>query len=232
MSQQTHPLNIASAIRILGADPRKGPEGLKAAYRAAVKRVHPDRPGGDAESLRAVIEAYELLRASAPVFVTPPPERPKPAVTLAISPTEALSGGRHLTRAADGREVYVTLPAGLRAGDLVRIAGELRTVTIASGEGLAVIGDHLCMTVAISAEVLRRGGAVTVTTPLGERAIRITRHDGMRGLVRVVGRGLPPRAGHPRGDLLIRLEASAPVRPAAESVAQSKQRQFNDHWAA
>ena len=232
MSQGQSVLTAANAARILGADLEQGPKALQAAFRAAVKRAHPDRPGGDAQRLRAVIEAYNFLKASAPEPARETAARPTPAPTLEITPVEALCGGRHLTQAVDGRKIYVILPAGLRAGDQVRVAGQVRGIAIASQDGLAVIGDHLCLSVDTQVAILRQGGTVSVETPLGPRTIRITRQDGVRGLVRVVGKGLPPRAGRPRGDLLIRLRAVASSDDAAESEAQSKLRRFAADWAA
>ena len=52
--------------RILGLDPAKSPSAqeLKASYRAAVKRYHPDQ-GGDEGALRLVVEAHDYLRSRA-----------------------------------------------------------------------------------------------------------------------------------------------------------------------
>jgi len=220
-----------SAARILGVDPEIDPEGLKRAFRAAVKAAHPDRPGGDAERLRMVIEAFEWLSAhpaTKPAFVG---ERPEPPPILEITPVQALCGGRQRTRTWDGREIYVSLPPGLRAGDPVRIAGRMMNIAITSSDGAAVIGDHLCLSANVDPQVLRLGGTIIVETPLGPHSLRVTRQDGIRGLVRVAGKGLPPRAGRPRGDLLLRLwpVASSQTEP---SEAQTKRRQFMADWAA
>jgi curved DNA-binding protein len=221
-------LNAVSAARLLGVAVGEGPEGLKRAFRAAVKAAHPDRPGGDAEQLRRVIEAYEWLKAAAP---PPSAARPDPTPILEISPVEALCGGRHLTATADGRRIYVGLPPGLRAGDQVRVAGQIRVVAIAGEAGAAVIGDHLCLSVEVGPRLLSLGGTVLVETPVGPRSVRITRQDAIRGLVRVVGKGLPPRAGRPRGDLLLRLRPAAPGAAEA-SESEDKLRRFTADWAA
>jgi len=235
MSQGEYPPEIARAARLLGVDDWQDPQALKTAFRTAVKRVHPDRPGGDAGRLRAVIEAYDLLKAPAPARSPRPAPRqsgrPAAKAVLEITPTEAMCGGRHPIRTKDGRDLFIRLPPGLRAGDQVRVAGELCRVSVASLDGLSVLGDHLCVSATASAMILRYGGAITVSTPLGPRAVRISRQDGERGLVRVAGRGLPPRGEHPRGDLLVRLFA-APQGAPAETMTQDKLRRFVADWAA
>jgi len=50
-------ISITQARLILGVDAAAGDEVLRRAFRAAVKASHPDRPGGDGERLRQVIEA-------------------------------------------------------------------------------------------------------------------------------------------------------------------------------
>lgn len=230
MTAPGHTLDRARAARLLDVEETAADEVVRAAFRAAVKAVHPDRPGGDVHRLRAVIEAYDLLRGQpAPVPATL--RHPPPPPILEISPLEAFSGGRRALRAADGRDLAAYLPAGLRAGDQVRIAGEIMTVTVSAETDLAVIGDHLCVTIDADQSLLRHGGLVTLATPLGRRTVRVTRQDGLRGIVRLAGEGLPPRGARPRGDLLVRLRP-APETPAAETAAQAKLRRFTAVWAA
>jgi curved DNA-binding protein len=230
------------AARILGVRSSEGPEGLQAAYRAAVKQFHPDLVGGDADRLRLVIEAYGVLKAELRAGRWPqqpqhrqtqPPPRWEPGPSgpvQEISPIEALFGGRRLTQAADGRKLYVFLPAGLRAGDQVRVAGQLRHVRIASRDGLSVVGDHLCQAVQTEFTLLRHGGSLVVETPMGARTVQISRQDGARGVVRLAGLGLPPRADRPRGDLLLHLQAASAGAP--RGTAQDPRRGFAAAWAA
>jgi len=235
MSQGDQPLNAERAARRLGTQPGLSAEALQTAFRVAVKQAHPDRPGGDDQSLRAVIEAYHFLKSAQAELQVAAPDgdhRPAPPPILQISPVEALCGGRHRTRTLDGREVYVSLPAGLRAGDAVRVAGVLCSVTIVSQDGLAVIGDHLCQTAVVDPAVLRKGGNIRIRYPLGSVSLRINRLDAERGLARLVGRGLPARGDRPRGDLLLRLEAAEPSAPPQPSEAQTKLRRFTADWAA
>jgi curved DNA-binding protein len=59
-------LSISSARAILGVAPGADERELRAAYREAAKRAHPDRPGGDAALFRDVLAAYRLLQELPP----------------------------------------------------------------------------------------------------------------------------------------------------------------------
>ncbi len=227
MSQGEPVIDAARAAEQLGVEWPCEPDALRAAFRAAVKRAHPDRPGGDAAKLRAIIEAHELLRGQPPSVASPRNTAP---LILEITPVEALRGLRRAVL-CDGALREMRLPAGLRAGDRVRLGGALRTVTITSQDGLAVIGDHLCVSVEVEPQWLRQGGALEVTTPLGSRQLRITRQDAVRGLSRIVGAGLPARGDRMQGDLLVWLKPMAAVEPA-QTPAQTKLRRFAAAWAA
>lgn len=70
MSGSRANIGVGAALNLLGLPPAADGETLRRAFNAAVKASHPDRPGGDHERLRQVIEAYSLLR------VRPPPPSP------------------------------------------------------------------------------------------------------------------------------------------------------------
>ena len=236
MSQGDSVFEAAKAARLLGVDPDCAEDTLAAAFRAQVKLCHPDRPGGDPERLRAVIAAYHGLRArpriprsAAPR--TAPVRAPSPTI-FEISAMEALQGVRRAVGAAGGRSRLARLPAGLRAGERVRLGGEVMTIAIVSAGAFGVIGDHLCLTQMVEPQVLRQGGLVAVETPDGPRQVRITRQDAIRGLARLSGAGLPARGARPQGDLLIWLKAEAASEDRPETPAQVKLRRFTADWAA
>lgn len=87
---------------VLGVSPGAKPEAIRRAYLRQARRWHPDRPTGDAEQMRAVNEAWEILgdirsRAaydrslargvprspspSQPAGSRPPPNAPRPAAS-------------------------------------------------------------------------------------------------------------------------------------------------------
>ncbi|WP_456430492.1 J domain-containing protein [Nitratifractor sp.] len=53
---------IQDALERLGLPRMVTAREVKRRYRELARRYHPDRPGGDAEKMRGVQEAYDLLR--------------------------------------------------------------------------------------------------------------------------------------------------------------------------
>ena len=233
-------MSAREALGVLGlaaADPRQ----LRRAYLAAVKAAHPDKPGGDAERLRRVIESYELLRdrrqpEPMPAFAqaaSPTKTPPRPASRrLEITPAEAVTGGVRSVPMRGAGDASVRLPAGLRVGDLVGVAGVVMTVAISSDGAWAITGDHLCVRVQVDRGVLTGGGKIEVSTPTGPRQIHVSRQDAARGLVRVEGAGLPAQGRHVQGDLFIKLEPAAVAADAGETRTRTLLRRFTARWAA
>jgi curved DNA-binding protein len=218
------------ARRILGVGAGVIGEPLRRAYLTAVKASHPDRPGGDAGRLRAVIAAYTLLKALPPTLaggLTAPALFADP---LVISPFVAVTGGSVTTPLSSGRRVSIALPAGLRHGDKVRVDGRVWVVSVRAEAGASVLGDHLCLTVEVDRGVLGHGGRVAVATPAGEQVVWISRAAAIRGFVRLPGLGLPARGAHSRGHLFVRLRESSadPVERASRDLL----RRFAAAWAA
>ena len=231
----TTTMSVKRAREVLGAGPLAGPAELRRAFREAAKRAHPDRKGGDAERFREVVEAYRILQiAPAPRDrVGQPPatvSRPVAASpTLSVPPLVAMAGGKVEHRLPDGRRVKIDLPPGLRAGDTVR-AGEAELDVVIRGDGeMLVRGDDLWITVKIEPRLLAEGGRIGVETPLGRRVVWITRKACERGLIRLVGQGLPARGRHRQGHLFLRLAADS---QSGDSAARAQLRRFAAAWAA
>ena len=77
--------------------------------------------------------------------------------------------------------------------------------------------------------MLAEGGRIALDTPLGRRVVWITKKAGERGLVRLVGQGLPARGRHRQGHLFLRL---APQETKADTAARTLLRRFTAAWAA
>lgn len=215
----------------LGVGPGADERALRAAFREAAKRDHPDRPGGDAVAFRELVEAYRVLKATGPEPLEHAPVPAAPALRraeLEIPPEIAVLGGLALVEAADGRRLRVALPPGMRPGEAVRAGAESFTVVV-RGDGAIVRGDDLWITAPVDPAILTDGGRVAIMTPRGERTVWVNRKAGARALVRLPGEGLPARDDHRQGDLFVRLAAGA---ARAEGPARRLLRQFAAAWAA
>jgi curved DNA-binding protein len=240
-------MTVGEARRLLGLAPAADGEALAAAFRTAVKAAHPDR-GGDPEQLRLVVEAHKVLKslAEARLIFTPAKAAPKPqSLRLPINVCEALYGGERRLEVAAGRQLDIQLPAGLRAGEALRLAGAgdggvdvmLRIVMESSAE-LAVRGHDIWMQVRTEAEALSPGSRLEVETPRGRRAFAAPQAMDGGGLVRLKGQGLPARGRHPQGDLILKLTAIAPEiggeigGEIGAGTARRKLKRFSARWAA
>lgn len=227
------------AREVLGLSLIHTPADLRRAFREAAKRAHPDRKGGDAERFREVVEAFHILqgpRPSQPRRVAPPPAavQTQPAAqgsdTLSVPPLTALNGGALDHVLTNGRKIRLTLPAGLRAGDTVRAGESELTVAIRGDGGMLVRGDDLWIDVKVDPRLLAEGGRVALDTPLGRRVVWVTRKAGERGLIRLVGQGLPARGRWREGHLFLRLTPLAESK--VDSAARTLLRRFTAAWAA
>jgi len=220
-------LTHADARAILGLPPDAGPETLIGAFRAAVKATHPDRPGGDANRFRAVLEAYRLLQSA-----WEPPTSPQPPLGGAIvdvAPLLAMTGGDVWAVLASGRRVRTSIAPGVREGEVLQVAGKPLRVRIPADATMQVRGSDIWITATVAQNLLAEGGRAVLQTPLGRKAVWITRKIAERRLIRLPGRGLPARDEHPQGDLFIRL---TPGAGAPESAARAQLRKFAAAWAA
>ena len=229
-------LTLSAARALLGVAPGAGERELRAAYREAAKRAHPDRPGGDAALFRDVLAAYRLMQDQPPprAIHFPPActpaaaEGPVKQATLELDVATAVSGGA-MDLAIDGRKLRLKLPPGLREDDKVRVDGVTFVVRHKSAREALIRGDDLWLTGKIDRRVLAEGGRVEVDTALGPRLAWISTKAASRGLVRLPGQGLPARGQHAAGDLFLRLET---VSSSAESAARSLLKRFAAAWAA
>src|SRR5690606_2243247 len=219
--------------------PRAAPQELRRAYRAAVKRTHPDRPGGSAEAFRGVVEAFHVLDrapAEAPPRPAPaeraawrrePSQRPPEPGLLEITPEQAANGGDIEVATGDGRRLRLRVPAGLRAGDKVRTDGrELQVVVRGDGQ-VIVRGDDLWITARVDPALFKRGGRLSLETPLGRRIVWITEKAAAERLVRLQGQGRPARGRHRQGHLFVRLE---PGDPGPGMGAAAMRHRFTAAW--
>lgn len=104
-------MTVGEARRLLGVDGAAGPDELRAAFRCALRRTHPDLHGGDGVAARQVVEAYELL-ASQP---QPQPQRQREPDPVPVPVPEPMPVPELVTLHGD------TVSAELPAGDLFEL---------------------------------------------------------------------------------------------------------------
>ena len=214
------------ALATLGLPGPVDPATTRQAFLRAVKAARPDHADGDAERFREVIAAWHTIQARTPdcPALAPPARRAAPLPTLSITPHLALYGGRVET-AHRGRTFRLTLPAGLRAGDHVRLKGAGRddadlflAIRIRPADGLSVLGNDVFLQTEVSPRVLADGGRVEVQTHAGPRNAWVV--AGLEPPVRLRLRdlGLPARGRHPQGHLFVTLTPAEDAPSAAEHL--------------
>ena len=230
MGRHVLEMSLKDAREVLGVSSASTPAEVRQAFREAAKRAHPDA-GGDDGAFHQIVDAYNRLQDPLSERFTAPPvrARPTPEPDLEISPLVALNGGEADHRLPDGGMIRITLPPGLRSGDKV-LAGEAELcVYIRAEDGVIVRGDDIWLTVKVAPAVLKKGGRISLDTPLGRRSVWIDKKAAERGLVRVEGEGLPARGRRPTGHLFLRLTANPGL---ADSAALALLRRFAAAWAA
>ena len=132
---------------------------------------------------------------------------------LELSLEDALVGGRRRLT-LDGREVNVNFPAGVRDGQLIRLAGQggegrdggppgdlFLRVALKPHPRFRRRGDHnLDVDLPITPSEAALGATVAVETPTGTARVRVPPGSSSGRRLRLRGRGLPQRGGG-SGDL-------------------------------
>jgi len=132
---------------------------------------------------------------------------------LELSLEDALTGGRRRL-ALDGRQVSVNFPAGVRDGQLIRLAGRgaegfnggppgdlFLRVALKPHPRFHRRGNHdLDVDLPITPSQAALGATVTIETPTGSAQIRVPAGSSSGRRLRLRGRGLPRRDGE-GGDL-------------------------------
>lgn len=162
------------------------------------------------------------------------PQRPQQAnveETLQVSLPEVLQGGRRaLTMrvpSPDGRvrqrRINVTIPAGVRDGQRLRVAGEgavrpdgsrgdlFLRVRVEESGGFERNGDDLATEVSIELSEAMLGTQVQVPTPAGSPlTVRVPPETQHGSRLRLRGQGLPRSWGVGRGDMFVRILVRLP----------------------
>ncbi len=136
---------VARAAAILGVAPSASPEVVRSAWRAAVRREHPDA-GGDPDRFAVVTAAYELLQeaqaqdraqdwvwavpassavpapAQAPVVTRPGPGPAAVLIATGVAEAGVLVGGAVVVGVAPVATVMVAITGAVLVGRYVYLA--------------------------------------------------------------------------------------------------------------
>ncbi|MCR4426330.1 MAG: J domain-containing protein [Firmicutes bacterium] len=161
------------------------------------------------------------------VFRTRPAQTRDAEHELEISLDEAYLGGERsleITDPSDGstRRIVVTIPAGIRPGATLRVAGEgpmgsrgrgdlyLR-IAVRPHPRFELSGDNIRTEVRVPLTRAVLGGEVQVPTPGGGRvAVTIPPETQNGQVLRLRGQGMPVLKSGRRGDLLVRVTVEMP----------------------
>jgi DnaJ-class molecular chaperone len=159
---------------------------------------------------RAQRGAYEDFATEAP------PRGTDIAASLTVTLAEAAAGAKKRVRLTTGKEIEVTIPAGIHDGQSVRLRGQglsaggpagdaIITVRIAPHPSLKPEGDDLRAAVSIPLEDAVLGGTARVPTLDGAAELKIPPGTSGGRTFRLKGKGLPKKEGG-AGDLLATIE--------------------------
>lgn len=144
--------------------------------------------------------------------------------SLTVSLREAMHGGERSITLSDGqggsKRLKVKIPAGVRPGQRIRLAGQggpglngrgdlLLKVDIAGNADFRLEGKNLITSLALAPWEAALGGQVELETPTGKRKIRIPAGTSSGRKIRLRGQGFPdPKGGD--GDLIAEVRVMVP----------------------
>jgi DnaJ-class molecular chaperone len=142
------------------------------------------------------------------------------AASLTVTLAEAARGANKRVRLPTGKEVEVTIPAGITDGRTIRLRGQgfssgraagdaLVTIRVAPHPQLKLEGENLRAEISIPLEAAVLGAAVRVPTLDGAVELKIPPWTTSGRTFRLKGKGLP-KSGGGAGDLLVSVQIALP----------------------
>jgi curved DNA-binding protein len=223
------PQTLAQSFAILGLHGPTGGDALTRAFREAVKAARPDMPGGDADRFRRVIAAYRLIQGQDGALTSleapaPATAAPEALPVVGITALQAVQGGVTRVR-LHGKSLKITVAAGMRTGDHLRLRGAAADgadlylpILIRSADGLTVLGDDVHMNWPVAPRLIEDGGRVEIETWAGARGAWVTPGLTVPVRIRLRDMGLPARGNRPAGHLFVTLQPSEDAPSAAEHL--------------
>jgi DnaJ-class molecular chaperone len=156
---------------------------------------------------------------------------------LAVDFLEAVNGAHKTVTLPNGQSLNITIPAGLRDGQVVRLAGKGEPGIGGGPPGDALIeihvrphrlftrqDDDIRLEVPISLHEAVLGGRIQIPTPTGPVMVSVPKGSNTGRILRLKGKGAP-RPDGTQGDLHAVLKVVLPERPDSELEA------FAERWA-
>jgi DnaJ-class molecular chaperone len=143
-------------------------------------------------------------------------------VTMAVSLEEAVNGGEKRVRLPTGKELNVKVPAGVVAGQQIRLKGQgetapghppgdlLITISIAPHAFFKVDGSDLRVDLPITLYEAVLGGKVRVPTLGNAVELSIPKNTSSGRVFRLKGKGIPKAAAGGTGDLFVTTRVMLP----------------------
>ncbi|MEA3026181.1 MAG: hypothetical protein QOF91_1466, partial [Alphaproteobacteria bacterium] len=141
---------------------------------------------------------------------------------------DAINGGQQQLKLPDGSNLDVTIPPGIRSGQVLRLRGKGRPGLNSAPAGDALIeievrphpvfkrrGNdiHVEQPIPLADAVL--GGKISVPTPAGSVTMTVPKWSNTGTVLRLKGKGVP-RADKTRGDEYVALKVMLPDKPDPE----------------
>ncbi|MBI5812150.1 MAG: DnaJ domain-containing protein [Meiothermus silvanus] len=140
---------------------------------------------------------------------------------LSLPLEDAYRGGEKILT-IDGERLSVRIPAGVRDGQRIRLAGKGRqggdlylTVRLEPSRNFRLEGDDVYVTVDVPAPLAVVGGTVRVPTLDGPVELTLPKHTQAGRKLRLKGKGWPRREGG-RGDQYAEVRITIPTHPTPE----------------
>jgi DnaJ-class molecular chaperone len=155
---------------------------------------------------------------------------PDATASLTVTLAEAAAGTKKRVLLPTGKNVEVTVPAGIAAGQQIRLRGQgfaaahggpgdaIITIQVAPHPELKPEGPDLRTDVSISVDDAVLGSTVRVPTLEGAVDLKIPPHTNGGRTFRLKGKGLPKKGGG-HGDLLVTVRIELPDGPNEELEA-------------
>lgn len=149
--------------------------------------------------------------------------------TLAVDFLEAANGAKRSVQMPDGKTLSLSIPAGLRDGQTLRLRGQGQPGHGGGPPGDTLVdvhvrphplfrrdGDDIRVVLPVTLAEAVLGASVKVETVTGPVNLKIPKGANSGQVLRLRGKGLRGRRGGKQGDQLVELRVSLPAEPDPE----------------